>query len=62
MKLKNISDSVRKLTSFGQIVIVRPGEIVDVEKPIYDNMVFEKVNTKKSKEKQEKAMTEKEVD
>ena len=60
MKLKNIMKDVRQLRAAGQIIYVKPGETIEVEKPIYDDRVFEVVHVK-SKEKQEQNIAEKEV-
>lgn len=61
MKLKNIASDVRKLISLGYVIYFLPGEIKDVEKPIYDDRAFSIVNTKNRKEKPEKDINKKEV-
>ena len=50
MKLKNKTDSVRALRDNGQFIEVSPGETVDVERPIFNEKVFEIIHVKKSKE------------
>ena len=62
MKLKNIVNDVRQFTEFGQVVSVRPGEVVEVGSKInYDPRVFKIVDTLKSKEPKEKRTVTKEV-
>ena len=51
MKLKNITDSVRALRDNGKFIEVEPGEIIEVERPVFNDQVFEVIDAKKSKEK-----------
>lgn len=50
MKLKNKTDSVRALRDNGQFIEVEPGKIVEVEKPVFNEKVFEVIDDQKSKE------------
>ena len=50
MKLKNITDSIRALRDNGKFIEVRPGEIIEVERPVFNEKVFEIIHVKKSKE------------
>lgn len=50
MKLKNITDSIRALRDNGKFIEVRPGEIIEVERPVFNEKVFEIIDVKKSKE------------
>jgi hypothetical protein len=61
MKLKNIANDVRQLRVNGQIVLVQPNKIIEVESAKYDDNVFQVINTKKRNEKTEKPNREKEV-
>ena len=44
MKLKNIAKDARQLTDFGQVVIVKPGQTVEVTKPKYEKNTFKVVD------------------
>ncbi len=61
MKLKNKMNDIRQLRVSGQIVMVGPGETVEVESAVYDDRVFEEINTKKRKEKIEELTKQEEV-
>ena len=50
MKLKNKMNDVRQLRDNGQVMEVGPKETVEVERPVFNENVFEIVNIKKSKE------------
>ena len=53
MKIKNITDSVRKCWNrrTGWIMLVGPGEIVEAEKILFDKRAFIIVKSKKSRKK-----------
>ena len=52
---------VRQLRVKGQIVKVGPGEIVEVEKAVYDKQVFEEIEVKKRNDTNEKPTKKEEV-
>lgn len=61
MKLKNIMNDVRQLRVSGQIIMVNPGETIDVESANYDGRAFRIIETKKRNEKAEKPTKKEEV-
>lgn len=50
MKLKNIAKDVRQLTDRGQIIMVKPGQIIEVSKPKFEENTFKVIHTQKSTE------------
>lgn len=60
MKLKNITKESRQLTDFGQIILVGPGEIIEVIKPKYEENTFV-VYTQNRKKRKEQTISRKEV-
>jgi len=56
MKLKNTMNDVRQLRVNGQVVMVGPHKIIDIEstKVIYDKVVFKVIETQKRNEKADK--------
>lgn len=47
MKVKNITNEIRKLRIGGKVTIVKPKEIVEGDKIIYAKNSFEKIKEKK---------------
>jgi len=56
MKLKNIMKDVRQLRIDGQVVMVQPGKIIEIEstKIAYDESVFKIIETQKRNVKEDK--------
>lgn len=48
MKLKNIMKDVRQLRVKGQVVLVAPGKVIEVESAIYDDRAFEVIKLKRT--------------
>ena len=63
MKLKNTMNDVRQLRVNGQVVVVGPHKIIDIEstKVIYDKVVFKLIETQKRNEMIEKPTKQGEV-
>lgn len=51
MKLKNIMNDVRALRDNGKFIEVGPGKTVEVERPVFNDKVFEVIDNQKSNEK-----------
>lgn len=51
MKLKNISKGEKRLLDRGKIKIVKPGKVIEVEKPQYDKRSFKKYSRKVRRKK-----------
>jgi len=50
MKLRNNMKDVRALIDKGRFIEVNPGETVEVERPVFNDKVFQIINDKNRKE------------
>ncbi len=59
MKIKNNADGIRALRDNGKFIEVGPGEIIEVDRPVFNEKVFEIINDQKSNEKKTLGLVEK---